>query len=255
MCNNRLALLKFINFFPWSSGCSATCHSITQIPVFIWSVPLQVGVEIAPLYWNVLNNFVLFTTITVHFLFEIIFSLAIVFLVQWNTWHRIFGYQGATENFITKARFFLILPCLSSTWIIAIDCHSGDQTDGDEGSWQSPFFAALHTSCGNCVLQAQKCFIDYVMKRHSAKSALGAFVAVWKVWLSQRLGYLRHVGRIGYWLRGRCGRGRLIWQYQCLYWAYYYHWHMLAQVLKTMICALVSVGIWACIGLYWIVLG
>ena len=25
---------------------------------------------------------------------------------------------------------------------------------GDEGSWQSPFFAERHTSCGICVLQA-----------------------------------------------------------------------------------------------------
>ena len=57
-------------------------------------------------------------------------------------------------------RFSLILPCLSSIWSIASDSsgYSGDQTDGNEGSWQSPYFAERHTSGGICVLQAAKCF-------------------------------------------------------------------------------------------------
>ena len=46
----------------------------------------------------------------------------------------------------------------------------GYQTDGDEGSWQSPFCAARR-------MQAPKCFIDYVMKPHSAESALEDFAA------------------------------------------------------------------------------
>ena len=40
----------------------------------------------------------------------------------------------------------------------------------------------------------------------------------------------------------RSWRGSLIWQYQCLY------WHVMLQVLKTMMCALVCIG--ACSGLY-----
>ena len=40
--------------------------------------------------------------------------------------------------------------------------------------------------CGICVLQGQKRFIDYVMKRHSAKSAIEDFATAWKVWLWQK---------------------------------------------------------------------
>ena len=55
------------------------------------------------------------------------------------------------------------------------------------------FFPLSGTTChvdsGICVLQApnfgRNAFIDYVMKCHSAESALGDFAAEWKVWLLQ----------------------------------------------------------------------
>ena len=58
----------------------------------------------------------------------------------------------------------------------------------------------------------------------------------------RRLRYLWHSGRIGGWRCRRCGRELLICQYQFLY------CHVLVQVLKTMVCALVRIV--ACIGLY-----
>ena len=48
-------------------------------------------------------------------------------------------------------------------------------------SWQSPFLAARHTSCGICELLAPKCFY----RRHFRELALEDFAAEWKVWLSQ----------------------------------------------------------------------
>ena len=58
-----------------------------------------------------------------------------------------------------------------------------------------------------------------------------------KPWDTSRLGCWR------YWRHGRCWRGCLIWQYQCLYWHV-----LLVQGLKTMMCAFVCIG--ACIGLF-----
>ena len=78
-----------------------------------------------------------------------------------NTGYCIFRHLSTTKNFITKVRFSLILLCLPS---ISRDC--GDQADGDEGSWQTPFFTERHTSCGICLLQAPKCF--YRRLRHEA---------------------------------------------------------------------------------------
>ena len=46
------------------------------------AVPLKAGGDFAPLHWNVLNNFLSFLKLIVHFLDEIIFSLVIVFSVQ-----------------------------------------------------------------------------------------------------------------------------------------------------------------------------
>ena len=34
---------------------------------------------------------------------------------------------------------------------------------------------------------SRNAFTEYVMKRHSAESALGDFAAAWKVWLSQKI--------------------------------------------------------------------
>ena len=105
---------------------------------------------------------------------------------------------------------------------------------------------------------------------HSAKSALWAFAAAWKVWLSQSTEELSDneqedvvdsaaqdvyclggsdtsntlveegVGGAGY----AGGGAWLIQQCQCLY------WHVLVQVLKQMLPVCVFVCIGACIGLY-----
>ena len=114
-------------------------------------------------------------------------SLAIVFSVQWNTWHPTFRHQRATENFLVKVRFSLILPCLSSIWSIAMDSDSGYQTDGSEGSWQQPFFVARHvarhTSCG---------------------TEMFLLTTAWRVILPKLLAVTKHWGAV--WQRTRgCG--------------------------------------------------
>ena len=47
MCDDHFVLLTFIIFFPLSS---ITCHSMHNYLYSYGAVPLQVGVEIAPLH-------------------------------------------------------------------------------------------------------------------------------------------------------------------------------------------------------------
>ena len=84
------------------------------------------------------------------------------FSFQWNTWHHIFSYQSATDIFHSIGKIFTH-PSLSVIFQLNLkhshwQLYSGDQTDCNEGSWQSPSFTEHHTSYEFCILQAPKCF-------------------------------------------------------------------------------------------------
>ena len=106
MCGNRFALLTLIVFLL----SRATCYSSTHIPVFSWCSTTagrcwdrSSSLKYAWQLCFIENNHRALEVVPGH-------SLRFVFSVQWNTWHRTFRHLSATENFITKVRFSLILP-------------------------------------------------------------------------------------------------------------------------------------------------
>ena len=106
-----------------------------------------------------------------------------------NTGYCIFRHLSTTKNFITKVRFSLILFCVSSIWTLAIESYSDNRWTKQPamraaGSGHSSRYSTLHVESAYC--RRQNGLVNFIMKRHSTKSALEDFAAARKVLLSHK---------------------------------------------------------------------
>ena len=191
MCDNLL-WVTFIMIFSWSS---ATCHSSAKISVLTYSSTA------AGRWWDSVslvkctNNFVSFITIIVHFLYKIIFSLAIGFSRQYLTSY--FQTSKCNWKFQNKDKTRIFSHPSMPESETAIDSILSIKTLATD-SYLSTKQRALRAAGSHHSLHSFKCFLWTTMSLHrkvswSQTSTWGFLSCVWS------LAVLKNWGTVQQW--------------------------------------------------------